>query len=140
MPTASNAVPMRDSFLMPSKLAIDPALFVYGIPGIISKNSEPGGKQSSFVTIFSCWNTMLGTAIVSLPWAFQNSGFAVGMFITITSFLISFYTCKLILDTTGEDSDYADALRRYYGRKGWVAGLIVPMFLIFGGVTVYFVI
>ena len=26
-------------------------------------------KLSSVVVIFSCWNTMAGSAIVSLPWA-----------------------------------------------------------------------
>jgi amino acid permease len=64
----------------------------------------------------------------------------VGLAITVASFLISFYTCKLIIQTTGKDGDYSDALRRYYGKWGWVAGLVVPIFLIFGGVTVYFVI
>jgi hypothetical protein len=63
-------IPMRESFLRAPKAVIDPNLFVYSLPGIISATSEEGGKQSSFVTIFSCWNTMLGTAIVALPWAF----------------------------------------------------------------------
>ena len=38
----------------------------------------PGEKQSSMVIIFSCWKTMIGTAVVSLPWAFQQSGIILG--------------------------------------------------------------
>jgi hypothetical protein len=29
------------------------------------------GTQSSIIIIFSVWKTMIGTAVVSLPWAFQ---------------------------------------------------------------------
>ena len=90
-------IPVRDSFLRAPKAQIDPSLFVFAIPGIMKANTEAGGKQSSVVTIFSCWNTMLGTAIVALPWAFQQSGFSIGLLITISSFLVSFYTCRLII-------------------------------------------
>ena len=59
---------------------------------------------------------MIGTAVVSLPWAFQESGMLLGLIITFTSFMVSFYTCKLIIDMTGKDPDYSDTLRKYYGK------------------------
>ena len=31
------------------------------------------GKQSSIITIFSLWNTMLGTSLLSMPWALQQA-------------------------------------------------------------------
>ena len=40
----------------------------------VATEDEPGqkkGTQSSLVVIFSVWKTMTGTALVSLPWAFQ---------------------------------------------------------------------
>lgn len=30
---------------------------------------EDGNKASSMVIIFSCWKTMMGSAVVSMPWA-----------------------------------------------------------------------
>jgi len=49
---------------------------------------------------------MLGTAVVTLPWAYQESGLALGMIITVVSFVVSFYTCKLIVVSTGDDPEY----------------------------------
>ena len=69
------------------------------------------------VIIFSCWKTMIGTAVVSLPWAFQESGMLLGLIITFTSFIVSFYTCKLIIDMAGKDPDYSDTLKKYYGKR-----------------------
>ena len=31
---------------------------------------EPTKKQSSLVVIFSAWNTMIGAAVTTLPWAY----------------------------------------------------------------------
>ena len=41
---------------------------------------------------------MVGTAVLSLPWAFELAGIGLGLIISLVSFLISFYTCKLIVD------------------------------------------
>lgn len=59
---------------------------------------------------------MIGTAVVSLPWAYQQSGFVLGLIITLMSFLISFYTCKLIVDSSMNDKDYSLTLKKYYGK------------------------
>lgn len=53
--------------------------------------------NSSFVTIFSCANTMIGSGLVSLPWAFQQSGFILAVALCFVGFLIGFYTCLLIV-------------------------------------------
>lgn len=31
---------------------------------------DPEGKHGSLTTIFSCWNAMAGTGIVTMPWAY----------------------------------------------------------------------
>jgi amino acid permease len=74
------------------------------------------GKSSSLVVIFSVWKTMVGTAVLSLPWAFELAGIALGLIISLVSFLISFYTCKLIVDQAGDDADYSITLKKYYGK------------------------
>lgn len=53
---------------------------------------------------------------------------------------MSYYTCALIIKTTGNDSDYVFTLRKLYGKPGFYIGLIGPTILIFGAITVYFVV
>lgn len=96
--------------------------------------------MSSTVIIFSCWNTMAGSAIVSLPWAYQTAGLINGVLISLTSFLISYYTCTLVIDTAKKDADYLFTLKKYYGKWGYYTGLLGAMVLIFGAITVYFVV
>lgn len=96
---------------------------------------------------------MIGSAVVSLPWAYQESGMILGLMITLTSFLVSFYTCRLIIRMAGDDPDYSDTLHKYYGKSsalihqnillgafGYYTGLCAPALLIVGAITVYFVI
>jgi len=83
---------------------------------------------------------MVGSAMVSLPWSFQNSGVLLGILISFTSFVISFYTCSLIIKTAKNDKDYIFTLKKYYGNWGYYIGLIGPTILIFGAITVYFVV
>jgi hypothetical protein len=59
---------------------------------------------------------MTGTAVAILPWAYQQSGIVLGLIITFTSFIISFYTCKLIIDMSGTDSDFSLTLKKFYGK------------------------
>ena len=86
-------------------------------------DTEPDGRHGSFVTVFSCWNGMAGTAMVTLPWAYQSSGLVLGTILNFTAFSISFFTCYLVVLTAGTDIDYTDTLNRYFGRAGWVTGM-----------------
>ena len=95
---------------------------------------------------------MMGSAVVSMPWAFQQSGMGLGMIISFVSFVISYYTCYLIVEMTGDDPDFADTARKYYGKIlfllftsflgpfGYYIGLCAPAILILGAIIVYFVI
>ncbi len=83
---------------------------------------------------------MIGTAVVSLPWAFQQSGLGLGIIITFVSFLVSWYTCKLIVDASINDKDYSLTLKKYYGKWGFYLGLICPCVLIVGADIVYYVV
>jgi len=83
---------------------------------------------------------MIGTAVVSLPWAYQQSGLMLGLIITFFSFLVSFYTCKLIVDASIHDKDYSLTLKKYYGMTGFYLGLLCPCALIVGAVVVFYVV
>lgn len=40
---------------------------------------EEGSKHGSLTTIFSVWNAMVGTGMLTIPWAYSNSGFILGV-------------------------------------------------------------
>jgi hypothetical protein len=44
------------------------------------------------------------------------------------------------VQSIGDDADYSDTLKKYFGTQGYYAGLIAPAFLMIGAVTVLFVI
>ena len=62
--------------------------------------------------VFSIWKAMIGSAIVALPWAFQQSGVCVGAIITFTSFVISYHTCTLVINSSKKDENFAEACRK----------------------------
>lgn len=101
-----------ESFLQMPLHIIDSNLFLLMNPFDVKKE----GKASSIVIVFSCWKTMMGSAVVSMPWAFQQSGMGLGMIISFISFVISYYTCYLIVEMTGDDPDFSDTARKYYGK------------------------
>jgi hypothetical protein len=35
---------------------------------------------------------MVGSSLLTIPWAFSNSGIVLGMFISFITFMIAFYT------------------------------------------------
>lgn len=136
-PEAANSDFLKDDIQMP---IYAPTMFLNDSMFIKKDQATDDDKVSSVVIVFSCWNTMAGSAIVSLPWAFQETGLLLGIIISFTSFLISFYTCYLIIETAKKDKDYIFTLKKYFGKTGYYIGLIGPTILIFGAITVYFVV
>ena len=63
--------------------------FITVIPGDTNKET---GKHGSLTNIFSCWNGMVGTGLVTIPWAYSESGLLLGVALTIGAFVISFTT------------------------------------------------
>mmetsp|Transcript_832 Transcript_832/g.1051 ORF Transcript_832/g.1051 Transcript_832/m.1051 type:complete len:121 (+) Transcript_832:374-736(+) len=89
-------------------------------------------KHGSLTTIFSVWNAMVGTGLVTIPWAFSQSGLILGIFLTFIAYAISFTTQYFIMATAGQDMDYTTTLKKLFGNRGWYAG----MFIFIGMLTV----
>ena len=115
---------------------VDDEIFVFPLPLMLR---EPGEKSNDYVMVFSIWNTMIGTIVVCLPWAFQQAGIALSVSICFSSFLVSFYTCKLIVDVTKNDADFCITLKRYFGSCGYYAGIIFPLITLLGAAVVLFI-
>lgn len=79
------------------------------IPGL---SADKQGKHGSLVTIFSTWNAMAGSGMVTIPWAFQESGIALGILLTLIAFVFSSYTCWLVIKTAGNDLDYTVTVKK----------------------------
>jgi amino acid permease len=58
--------------------------------------------------------------------------------ITLISFLISYYTCYLVLKTAGTDIDYTDTLQKHFGRIGWTVGMAIFILNLFVPIIIYF--
>jgi len=62
-----------------------------------------------------------------------------GIVIAFSSYLVSFYTSKLIVDSTGKDADFCITLKKYYGKKCYYIGIVFPALLTLGVLTVLFI-
>jgi hypothetical protein len=58
--------------------------------------------------------------------------------ITFILFIISFYTCYLVLKVAGNDIDYTETLKKYFGKKGWIFGMVVFIGNLFIPIIIYF--
>ncbi|XP_624412.2 sodium-coupled neutral amino acid transporter 9 homolog isoform X1 [Apis mellifera] len=54
-------------------------------------------KQSSLVTIFSIWNTILGSSLLTIPWGIQMAGFFPGILLILIMSGLCLYTAYCLL-------------------------------------------
>ena len=128
---------MSSDVNIPLTHVVDDECFVFPLPLMLR---EPGEKSNSYVMVFSIWNTMIGTIVLSLPWAFQQAGLLLSICLCFSSYIVSFYTCKLIVDVTKNDHDFCITLKRYFGMWGYYAGIIFPLITLLGAAIVLFII
>lgn len=83
---------------------------------------------------------MVGSAVVALPWAFEQSGILLSLALLVIACLISCYTCMIIVNLCGDKDDFFDVLFKYWGKRGWLVGLLSTIAIVLGACIVYFVI
>nr|XP_031842690.1 sodium-coupled neutral amino acid transporter 9-like [Nomia melanderi]XP_031842691.1 sodium-coupled neutral amino acid transporter 9-like [Nomia melanderi] len=59
------------------------------------KETKP--KQSSLVTVFSIWNTILGSSLLTIPWGIQMAGFFPGIILILIMSGLCLYTAYCLL-------------------------------------------
>jgi amino acid permease len=117
-----------DDFLKVPQHIIDQDMILTKVPG----DTDLTGKHGSLTTIFSVWNAMVGTGLVTIPWAFSQSGLVYGIVLTFISFVVSFTTQYFVMQTAGTDLDFTETLKKQFGKFGWNSG----MFIFIGMLTV----
>jgi len=127
------------------------SFFTVVIPGFgmaqgDENTADSEGKCSSLVTIVSIWNTMMGTSLLSIPWAVGKSGLAGALIIGIAMALISCFTAIEIvevhtaLDTIADPiPEFAQLCGKLLGRRWEVAAGVASLGAITGAVIVYWV-
>lgn len=121
-------------FLAVPKHVADPFTYIQAPTQVLEK----GKKQSSITTVFTCWNTMIGSGIVALPYTFHESGILLGLIISLIGLVISYRTCILIIRATGNDDEYFTALYKYFGSWAYYAGYISTLLIMVAAVCSYF--
>ncbi|KAF8771035.1 Sodium-coupled neutral amino acid transporter like protein [Argiope bruennichi] len=131
------ADPTIDTLSIPNHVV--PHTFLFPLSSILT------GKQGSLVTIFSIWNTMMGSSLLSMPWAIQEAGFAAGLIILFVMGGLCFYTAYRIVslrslaDLPSSAVEFPDLCRLLLGPWAeWIATFfsLIPLL---GGAVVYWV-
>jgi sodium-coupled neutral amino acid transporter 9 len=135
--------PGGTTLMMPDHV-IPPMLFSI-LPFDDFKDQE--GKQGSIVTIFSIWNTMMGTSLLAMPWALYQAGLGLGILLMLLMALVAFYTAYrvvespqgLTLDVNAATADFSDVCRYFWGKPGEYIAIFFSVIVLIGGVIVYWV-
>jgi solute carrier family 38 (sodium-coupled neutral amino acid transporter), member 9 len=101
-------------------------------------------KQTSWMTIFSIWNTMIGSTVLTMPWGVEQAGLlmAIGNSHAAQILLvgcIALYTCSLVAKYCKQqnEDDVVCLVREMWGTKGEKLTLIMSC-SIFVGATMAF--
>lgn len=106
---------------------------------------EGPGTQSSVITIFAMWNTMMGTSLLSMPWAIEKAGFACGLFLIVLMGLLCTYTAFRIIEMPklsgllGASVQFSDICSHYLGTWAKWVSLFFSIVPLLGGAIVYWV-
>ncbi|XP_014784211.1 sodium-coupled neutral amino acid transporter 9 isoform X2 [Octopus bimaculoides] len=111
---------------------------------IVSISNKIEAKQGSLVTIFSLWNTMMGTSILSIPWALKMAGFANGVVLLILMAALMCYSAYRIISITHGMAnygylDFSDVCQHYLGKFGLYTAIICSLMSLVGGMIVYWI-
>ncbi|GAB1604657.1 Hypothetical predicted protein, partial [Argonauta hians] len=124
---------------------------------VVSLSSNIEAKQGSLVTIFSLWNTMMGTSILSIPWALKMAGFANGVVLLIVMAALMCYSAYRIVALTRSMEnklgltesfsgianygylDFSDVCQHYLGKFGLYGAILCSLASLIGGMVVYWI-
>ncbi|GMR49737.1 hypothetical protein PMAYCL1PPCAC_19932, partial [Pristionchus mayeri] len=108
---------------------------------------DSSGKQGSFVTIFSLWNTMMGTSLLAMPWAIQQAGLVLGIGLMLAIAALCLFTAYLVvqspkglaMEVDGAAAEFSDVCRYLFGPWGERVSVWFSVVVLLGGVMVYWV-
>ncbi|XP_050449561.1 sodium-coupled neutral amino acid transporter 9-like [Cataglyphis hispanica] len=101
-------------------------------------------KQSSLVTIFSIWNTILGSSLLTMPWGIGMAGFFPGIILNLLMSGLCLYTAyRLIVVHAyhggGENIEVLDLSRIYLGKWAEYIAKIFSIAVLLGATIAYWI-
>ncbi|XP_039211574.1 sodium-coupled neutral amino acid transporter 9 isoform X2 [Crotalus tigris] len=124
-------------------------IYVYSPLGTACKidgSTDGSGKNSSIVTIFMIWNTMMGTSILSIPWGIKQAGFTTGICIIPLMGILTLYCCYRVLKSRSmipsvdtSTWEFPDVCKYYFGSFGQWSSLLFSLVSLIGAMVVYWV-
>ena len=116
----------RLDFVVPAHVIPQEAF--QGLAGLhFLSHGEDGGKQGDIVTIFSLWNTMIGSTLLTMPWGFQQAGLLGGVFFVFGMAGLLCFTCLLVVKHREDFEDFMDVCQKYLKAPGrwlyWIASI-----------------
>ncbi|BES98630.1 Transmembrane amino acid transporter protein [Nesidiocoris tenuis] len=100
-------------------------------------------KQSSIVTIFAVWNTMMGTSLLAMPWGIERAGFAMGPALTLGMGGLCLYTayCNIRAQRShgGPTGDIAELTRTLLGPHFEMVAKVFSLIVLLGANIVYWI-
>ena len=63
---------------------------------------------------------MMGTSLLAVPWAMQQSGLAISLVIMFVMTVISLYTATIIIDLYAKHNSKCDCLRNLFSLKNHI--------------------
>ncbi|KYN38046.1 Putative amino acid permease F13H10.3 [Trachymyrmex septentrionalis] len=101
-------------------------------------------KQSSLVTIFSIWNTLLGSSLLTMPWGITMAGFFPGIILNLLMSGLCLYTAyRLVVAHAyhggGSDIEVLDLCRIYLGKWAEHIARIFSIAVLLGATIAYWI-
>lgn len=91
---------------------------------------------------------MMGTSLLAMPWALQQAGLALGLFLMLFMALIAVYTAYRVVESPNgltmsgveaASAEFSDVCRYFWGKRGEYTSVFFSIVVLVGGVIVYFV-
>ncbi|KAJ0174832.1 hypothetical protein K1T71_009940 [Dendrolimus kikuchii] len=100
-------------------------------------------KQSSIVTIFSIWNTIMGSSLLTMAWGVERAGLPAALVLVAVMAALCLYTAYVLLTVNkhhGSDTCEVPLLcRRLLGRSAEVVAHIFSLLVLLGANVVYWI-
>lgn len=101
-------------------------------------------KQSSLVTIFSIWNTIIGSSLLTMPWGITMAGFFPGVIIIMAMSGLCLYTAYRLIAAhayhgRGENVEVVDLSRIYLNDWAACIARIFSITVLLGATIAYWI-
>jgi len=109
---------------------------------------SPQKKISSYQTVFSVWNTMIGSSILSIPYNVYCAGIIPTIIIGLLYGFICFLTCSVVVKLGGKEKDFSIIVYNYFyygfgpksAKVGKTIQIIFNLLMNTGATFIYFLI